>query len=94
MLCVYITWCKLSSEFGRIQKFLIKSYFTNVESQCAAMNIMLSLCLHEATVQYVNIQCRQPFYEQIVNEVQPSWLPLKNIEGELSNCFSINQLVR
>ena len=31
--------------------------------------------------------------EQIVNKAQPSWLSLIDNEGELSNCFSINQLV-
>ena len=30
------------------------------------------------------------FYEQIVNEAQPSWLSLLENEGEKSNCFSIN----
>ena len=32
-------------------------------------------------------------YKQIVNEAQPRWLSLVNNEGELSNCFSINQVV-
>ena len=32
-------------------------------------------------------------YEQIGNEAQPSLLSLMDTEGELSNCFSINQLV-
>ena len=44
----------------------------------------------------VNITTRQRaqvVYEQIVNEAQPSLLSLIDNEGELSNGFSINQLV-
>ena len=32
-------------------------------------------------------------YEQIVNEMQPRCLSLIDNEPEVSNCFSINQLV-
>ena len=45
-------------------------------------------------VDYLTIRLRaRVFYEQIVNEAQPSWLSLEENEGDLSNCFSINLLV-
>ena len=43
---------------------------------------------------YLTIRLRARFfYEQIVNEAEPSRLSLVENEGEWSNCFSINVLV-
>ena len=36
----------------------------------------------------------RPLVTHLVNEAEPCWLLLIDNEGKLSNCFSINQLVR
>ena len=49
---------------------------------------------HLGNGDYLTIRLRaRVFYEQIINEAQPSRPSLVENEGKLSNCFSINLLV-
>ena len=46
-------------------------------------NFWLCVCLEGAIDRYLTIRLRaRVFYEQIVNEAQPSWLSLVENEGE------------
>ena len=63
---------------------------TNDSPILVALRLLLSLLLLLLLL-LLTIRLRaQVFYEQIVNEAQPSRLSLVENEGECSNCFSMN----
>ena len=64
---------------------------TNDSPILVALRLLLSLLLLLLLLLLLTIRLRaQVFYEQIVNEAQPSRLSLVENEGECSNCFSMN----
>jgi hypothetical protein len=97
--CSYIYlvefYCKCCILIGYTLVALVAIYQLLLYTQALDMSYS-AIWLHGSLLLgYLTIrQCTRVVYEQIVNEAQPSWLSLIDNEGKLSNCFSINLLVR